>query len=257
MSYILDALRRAERERHLGQAPTAQTLAQAGSPVSAARSHRWVRWGVAAVMVALVVASAWMLWPRSAPPASEPVAAAPAPQPVATAPAVPAPVPAAVEAAAAAEVIDDSVAVESLDDVAPTFGTASAPAGSAPPPAAISPSIGSVTIEQDGPAMPESPPAEPSSPAAAAPSAPPTASTEPALPRTLREMPPSYRANFPPIALDVHVYDADPARRWVMIGGRRYNEGDTLATGPRVAAILPQGLVVEHAGERVLVPLNR
>lgn len=70
-------------------------------------------------------------------------------------------------------------------------------------------------------------------------------------------MPSTYRAEFPALSVDVHVYNADPQRRFVLINGKRYREGDPLAEGPRLAEIVPDGMVVDWRGERVVYTLNR
>jgi len=94
---------------------------------------------------------------------------------------------------------------------------------------------------------------EATEPAPAAASAPPPS---PAL-RRFKDMPQAYRAEFPALSVDVHAYNADPQRRFVLISGKRYREGDTLAEGPRVAEIVPDGLVLDWRGERLLHTLNR
>lgn len=246
MSYILDALRRAERERHLGQAPTVQSLAQAAAPQHPGPARRWLRPAIVATMLVLLAGSAWLLLSR---PHGEGAAPTTAPAVVHTPPPLPAEraLPAAVESTAAATVIDEDVAVESLDDVTPTF-TAGGETAAAPAPPARP-----VAEEMSTPAP------EPVAriPATVEPPPMPAARPDAGLPRTLREMPAPYRAGFPAVTLDVHVYDAEPSRRWVMVGGRRYNEGETLASGPRIIAVVPEGVIAEHAGERVLLPLNR
>ena len=70
--------------------------------------------------------------------------------------------------------------------------------------------------------------------------------------RQLREMPENYRANFPSFAVDVHAYNSNPQRRFVLIGGKRYHEGDTMAEGPRIVGIVPEGLVLDWQGQQVL-----
>ena len=248
MSYILDALRRAERERHLGQTPTVQSLTQASALQQPMQARRWLRPALAALMLVLLAASIWMLWPRKSvdeTTATAVVLTAPA---MATAAAPAAPLGAVLESAEAASVIDESAGVESLDDVAPEFSTrVMAPEADAAAEDGA-PDAGNATAVATAAA---------SAPAATPVDAATTAAPSSGLPKTLREMPNSYRAAFPAIALDVHVYDADPARRWIMTGGRRYNEGETLAAGPRVVSVIPEGVIMEHAGERVLLPLNR
>lgn len=71
----------------------------------------------------------------------------------------------------------------------------------------------------------------------------------------LSEMPADYRATFPQLSLDVHSYDKSPKKRFIMIGGRRYNEGDALSEGPHIAQIVPEGVVFDFRGEQVLFPI--
>lgn len=241
MSYILDALRRAERERHLGQAPTLETLTHAGPTATTAGLPRWAAVALVVLMALLLAASLWMLWPRK--PAQ---VAAPPPAPVVAEPRVAAPLPATVAAAEAASVIDDGEMVESLDDVAAPFTVGRAGSGTPAEPGVttVTPSVAApVTATPEVRTQP------------AAPSTPPTPASQ--LPRALRDMPVEYRRQFPAVTLDVHVYNSDPARRWIMVDGRRYAEGQTLDGGQRIGAIVPEGAILEFAGERVLLPLIR
>ena len=59
---------------------------------------------------------------------------------------------------------------------------------------------------------------------------------------------------LPPLHLDVHVYSPDPAQRFVFINGHRYVEGSTLAAGPRVVRIRPDGVELAYRGHRFLLP---
>ncbi|MEM1263185.1 MAG: general secretion pathway protein GspB [Pseudomonadota bacterium] len=54
--------------------------------------------------------------------------------------------------------------------------------------------------------------------------------------------------------IDLHVYNADPARRFVFINGARYNEGDTLSSGPRVDRIRRDGIEMSYRGLAFLLP---
>jgi len=110
------------------------------------------------------------------------------------------------------------------------------------------------TIVVEEPAAPATAPAPAQTPAPRELPAP-----APALqrPRRLKEMPAPYRAEFPTLSVDVHVYNADPQRRFALINGKRYREGDMLAEGPRIAEIVSDGLVVDWHNERVIYTLNR
>jgi general secretion pathway protein B len=60
----------------------------------------------------------------------------------------------------------------------------------------------------------------------------------------------------PEASLSLHVYDAQPARRFVFINGQRGIEGDTLPSGLRIEQIVPEGVVLSWSGNRFLVPLQ-
>jgi general secretion pathway protein B len=265
MSFILDALRKAERERNLGRPPGTSDLAQAASPVASPPSNkRRVRLTLAILLLALLVAAAIGWWSHSAKPArvETPAAATPAPVAVATTAESPMPapplvvVPAAPEAPVppraanpAPDVVQDS-SLATLDELAdadsadedfgeeeiaePAEGGAAAAAEKpkpTPPPPSVEPSAA---------------PAEETAAVAAPPGT-----------RLLRDMPSDFRASFPVIAFQVHVYKDDPAKRWIMINDKRYAEGGALEQGPRIVEILSNGVVFEHRGEKVMVPLTR
>jgi general secretion pathway protein B len=73
----------------------------------------------------------------------------------------------------------------------------------------------------------------------------------------LRDMPPGYRADFPHLSVDVHVYNPEAAQRFVLISGRRYREGSMLADGPRLLEIAQDGLILEFRGQQVRYPITR
>ena len=54
--------------------------------------------------------------------------------------------------------------------------------------------------------------------------------------------------------LDIHVYSSTPSERFVFINMSRYKEQATLAEGPEILEITPDGVVLEHLGTRFLLP---
>jgi len=70
---------------------------------------------------------------------------------------------------------------------------------------------------------------------------------------TVDQLTPQATAGLPPLNLDLHVYATDSASRFVMIGGRRYHEGDALESGPLVEQITPEGVVLNYRGNRFLL----
>lgn len=135
MSYILDALRRADAERQQGQVPGLHA-APAGGAAEPPRTGRpaWV-WLALAVLLVLAAVVLWLWWPR---PAAVPTAAAPAPVAVA----VPSPrmAPAsAPEPVAVALPIVVSAAPAPPAEARPAESVAPAPGGSTPAVAAVRP----------------------------------------------------------------------------------------------------------------------
>ncbi|MDP3295083.1 MAG: general secretion pathway protein GspB [Nevskia sp.] len=105
------------------------------------------------------------------------------------------------------------------------------------------------------PAAPAATPAPAPVTRRAAPAAAAAVATQPdpsASVRRLKDMPPAFRAEFPAITIDVHVYNDSPQRRFVLINGRRYREGEALSEGPRIAQIVPEGIVFDWRNEQVL-----
>lgn len=136
MSYILDALRRAEteRQRERDHIPGLHTQQMADSSLDTPATtqqaaHSGLRWGLAALgLVAAGGALAWWLWPAAPAPQATPVAVA---MPTPAVPA-PAPAPAPVQAAAPAAILAPVSALPPAPAVAVTPLPAPAPAASAP-----------------------------------------------------------------------------------------------------------------------------
>lgn len=57
----------------------------------------------------------------------------------------------------------------------------------------------------------------------------------------------------PPLHLDIHVFSAAPAERFVFINTRRYTEGAQMSEGPRVEEIREDGVVLSVEGRRFLL----
>lgn len=104
------------------------------------------------------------------------------------------------------------------------------------------------------------PPAE-AEPVATAPVAVPVAAATPA-PESVQpaaEAPPidtlpdAVRKTLPALHLDVHVYAANPADRFVIINMEHYREGDVLASGAKVVRITPDGVILSDNGRKFLL----
>jgi len=62
-------------------------------------------------------------------------------------------------------------------------------------------------------------------------------------------------AGIPELRLDLHAYDTNPQKRFVLINMKREREGDMLPDGTtRVETITPDGVVLDHQGTKFLLP---
>jgi general secretion pathway protein B len=59
---------------------------------------------------------------------------------------------------------------------------------------------------------------------------------------------------LPELHLDIHVYSATPAERFVFVNMRKYTEGQALTEGPTLERITAEGAVLNHRGLRYLLP---
>jgi general secretion pathway protein B len=60
----------------------------------------------------------------------------------------------------------------------------------------------------------------------------------------------SARGGVAALHLDLHVYATQPQQRFIFVNARKYKEGDTLAEGPLVEQITPDGAVLNFRGSR-------
>jgi general secretion pathway protein B len=63
-------------------------------------------------------------------------------------------------------------------------------------------------------------------------------------------------SQIPELRLDLHVYDANPANRFVFINMRKLREGESLVEGVRVDRITPTGAELSFRGQRFTLAGN-
>ncbi|ALC16682.1 hypothetical protein DSOUD_1911 [Desulfuromonas soudanensis] len=68
------------------------------------------------------------------------------------------------------------------------------------------------------------------------------------------KLPSEVQAGIPKMTMTLHFYVSDAAARMVRINGRNLREGDGLNEGVKIAEITPQGVIFESAGYRFEVP---
>ena len=76
--------------------------------------------------------------------------------------------------------------------------------------------------------------------------------TEPPLPLTPAHPDPTLAR----LQLDIHVYGDRPERRFVLIDGRRYRQGDSIEPGLLLETITPDGAIVNHRGRRLTLTVS-
>jgi len=229
MSYILDALRRADSERERGAVPSLhskqmpEALADADDDVEPRRRVQPLHWAVGALSLALVGVLLWLFLGRDSPePAAAPVPSAPpplatampAPQPM---PPMPAPVP-----------------------FEPPPAAAPATLAAAPPPT------------QPAPAVQRKAPAPAAAQVArAAPKLPPAASAVPERPvQTISELPDDIRRELPQLSVGGAMYSENAASRMLILNGQVFHEGDKVANNLVLEQIKLKSAVLSYRGYR-------
>ncbi len=277
MSLILEALKKSEAQRRLGEAPSL------GTPFTATRRRRgplpWITLGVV-----LVAAGAgwWLLRPHTrlaetAAPTPAPVndarAAADAKARIQPAPSanVPAQRPAEAHAPPIAVIAPPGPQAAATQHNAPPVAGATTPVAPnhalwAPPLAvAVEPPrpvpTAPKTAEPKDTAKSEAarapPPAAAATPNASAPAPVPAqasapGSAEPAIP-TVDDLAFDLRRDLPDLPITMQVYSNDPTRRFILVDGERKKEGDSIRD-VAVREIRSNGVVLEFRGQRFLLP---
>lgn len=216
MSYILDALKRAEAERSRGEVPTIHApsvpIGDTASEVSPSRLLVWI--GAASGLILLAVAAWW--WYGKPTVTSEDLAASP-PVPVTVPPVV---VP------------------------SPTAPARPAEPRQLPPRA---------TVAMVAPSSPLVFKPLPSDPVATPPSRPTvrSASEEPVYP--LKDLPGDIRAALPAVAVGGASYSENPSSRMLIINGQIYHEGDKLTPELTLQQIQLRSAVLSFRGYRYAI----
>lgn len=226
MSYILEALKKSQAERQLGELPSIHApqvqLHDAAASGAARRAPVWLALGGVTVAVAAALLL-WQPWQAAATPA-------PAVAPAVLAQAVPAPVPAAAPPAVPAPVtVPVPVPV-------PPAATA-APVHHARP-------VAEPKQETPGQAAPAAPIPAPPTPAPAA------EETVPAM----RDLPEPIQRQIPPVAIGGYIYSKNPADRLLLIDKVLRHEGEELAPGLVLEKLQPKAAIFSFKGYRYRVP---
>ena len=80
------------------------------------------------------------------------------------------------------------------------------------------------------------------------------ASDQKPVPPQERRLPREVEERLPSFLLTVHIYDAEPAKRFVVIDGRKLRQGDSSRGGILVEEILPDGVALSFEGHPFFRP---
>lgn len=217
MSFILDALKKSENER---QQQATTEFATIPSAAAAPATPRWIWVLIGLLVINIAIVAVAMLRPGS-----EPTVA----------------LPAAIDTPAA---------------------RTTAPAAAADE-ASFAERISTANVQRPAPAPREASPTPRQVAAAPLPRDAATVDSGPqpmvdersslALP-TLNEIRLNDGVQLPDLHIDIHVYGAAPADRFVFINMQKHQEGSVLDSGPRVEEITPDGVVLDYRGTRFVLP---
>jgi general secretion pathway protein B len=227
MSYILEALKKAQAERQLGSAPTIHAMPIQAAPAHPGKNAQLPLW-IGAGAAVLLVAGAGLMWWRQAPApvvATAPAATAPAPVLVA-APAIPAPMPPAAPMPAPVVVAAPVAKPLPVAKPAPLPTPAPIPA----PLPAPTPVAKTAAVE-----APSSAPA-----------------LEDSLP-FMRDLPEQVRRELPQVTLGGYMYSKNPADRLILIDKVLRHEGEEVAPGLTLEKLLPKAALMNYRGTRYRV----
>lgn len=233
MSYILEALKKAQAERQLGNAPTIHAPPPSYASADTRSSRKPVIIGIAAGALVVALGALFLLRQPAPAPAAQ-VASAPAP----------APVPAPVSAPAA--------------PVVAALPAAPVPAAPAKPEALVKPKAPPVSAKPPAPAPKPAPRAElveallePARPVlvAAAPAAP---SAEDHI-GPLQSLPESVQREIPKLSFGGYIYSPNPAERLLLVDKMLRREGEEVAPGLVLERLLPKAAIMNYRGSRYRV----
>lgn len=240
MSYILDALRKADSERERGEIPGlhAQTAASLDDSAPTSSVNQKLVWAVAALAAVLVLVLSWLIWSRSEPQPERP----PMPPEQAAMGMRPAPPPAAPQG------------------MAPPVTTPTAglyPPVNTPPPAAQTQPV------TTAPAVPtvQPPPvvAAPPQPKAEAPIAPiapiarKAAATEESKLYRLMDLPESVRKDLPTLTIGGAMYSDTASQRMLIINSQVLHEGDKISNDLTLESIQLKSAIFRFRTYRYVV----
>lgn len=269
MSFILDALKKADAERHVGELPSLRSP-PAGPVATARRAHGWRRLGAAGGAVLLAACALVLLvWKQdrhgtTAPAQTAAVAATTAPTVAPPGPRTSFSSAETIVSADAGGKTDSASSADKGDRAAPAVPasavSASTPAGAGnatkPAGATHETSLTDATgrlaatqpsappgVSTDIPVPPPLP-----VPVRSVSTVKPAPVAQPANLLTLAQLPPSVRAELPTLVIGGSMYSKNPADRMLLLDKRMLHEGDEIAPGLLLESIQPKTAILRYKG---------
>lgn len=254
MSFILDALRKADAERQLGALPDIHvpSPSAASRPAGASQRRRAPAWIALTALAVAIGALAWRIAPDHdgrdavvAPSTGPSPADAPAPARAAVA-ARDAAAPAMSPAPPAPKVAAEVPVPPPLPKSAPKPEREAPPKVAAKPDAKPAPKPDAKTPEPDRTASKaaERQPA----PAQTGETAPVQVGQPPVI--AFADLPPAVRRELPPLTIHGSMYSDNPANRMLLVDRRLLHEGDEVAPGLVLETLMPKAATLRYKGYR-------
>ena len=240
MSYILDALKKSEHQRRMGEVPHIHSQQEA-LPPDPARRNPWVPIALLALLANLG-GGAWLWWQHQ----QGQRAASQSPPVVVQAPTVNSPQPRperspAAEQSQTQQQAPARPAAPAASHVPPTPTQVVISVPRSHPPTSASPELDDVMVFERADADRRRPQEV----------APPVENMV-----TIEQLPQDLRFAMMALTMNVHVYDEQPAKRFVLIDMKRYAEGHALPQGPIIERITRNGVLMSYQGQHFEIDRN-
>jgi len=237
MSYILDALRKADSERERGEIPGlhAQTAASLDDSAPTSSVNQKLVWAVAALTAVLVLVLSWLIWSRSEPQPERP----PMPPEQTAMSMRPAPPPTAPQGMA--------------PPVTPPVAGLYPPVNTSPPVAQTQPVTAAPAVPALQPQAVVAAPPQPKAEAPIAPIARKAAATEESKLYRLMDLPESVRKDLPTLTIGGAMYSDTASQRMLIINSQVLHEGDKISNDLTLESIQLKSAIFRFRTYRYVV----
>lgn len=261
MSYILEALKKADRDRLVGNVPDLEAVHAVGPPPRSARRWYWLL-GMLLLINGLLVTALMLRDDTAGEPGGDMTGTATTPAPAPAQTRLPEATPVKPVPAQAAPASQELPWKAYYQPPARQAETPSSPSTATLPAAAPAKQGAGSVVYMDEPLSGETEPATDTSPVKSAVPPPVLGATGQASQQAVErsesvlpdwdDLPLEFRSGFQVPHIDVHVYDTDPAQRFILVNLIKYRPGDRLESGALLEQITPDGVQLLFHGKRFI-----